>query len=186
MVISGPSVARSWGSKTFRVFGLISVCAVAAIKARAHDAFEIWTIALLRADRLDLTITMAKSTAIRLIDPQSKNTPITCENFSTYRTRLEEEGSSLCLPRKPGKKLSPPRVEVELTDENGVVFRLYFPCPTPGALQFHAACLKKLDDGYGGFLDASDHTGAHLGWEQLSFDHPTFEVTIPAALQKTK
>ena len=185
MVISGTSVARSW-SKSIRTFGLIAVWAVAATNICAHDAFEIWTVALLRADRLDLTITMAKSTALRLIDPQSKHEPITFENFPTYRTRLETEGASLCFLRTAGKKLSPQRVEVELTDENDVVFRLYFPRPAPGSLQFHAACLKKLGDGYGGFLDASDHTGVHLGWEQLSFDHPTFEVIIPASTPKSK
>jgi hypothetical protein len=154
--------------------------------ARAHDAFEIWTIAVLRADHLELGVTMAQSTALRLIDPQMKAGAITTENFALHRPRLEQEAARLCILTADRKPLATRKIEVELTDENDIAFRIAYPRPAPGRLHFHAACLKKLGAGYGGILDASESSGHHLGWEQLSSENPNFEVTIPAPSSPAK
>ena len=152
-----------------------------AAPLRAHDVFEIWTIAVLRTDHLELGITMAQSTALRLIDPAMKARALSVDNFATHRARLEREAAALCVLTSNRKPLAPRRVEVELTDENDVVFKVIYPRPAPGRLHFHAACLKKLGEGYGGIFDASDTTGNHLGWEQLSFENPNFELIIPTS-----
>ena len=164
-------------------FGLLVVALFAAllpVSARAHDPYEIWTIAVLRADHLELGITMAQSTALRLVDPQMKGGAISFENFASHRARLEQEAAVLCILTAGRKPLTARKIEVELTEENDVTFRIAYPRPPPGRLHFHAACLKKLGAGYGGILDASDTSGNHLGWEQLSFENPNFEVTVPA------
>jgi hypothetical protein len=148
--------------------------------ARAHDAFEIWTIAVLRADHLELGITMAQSTALRLIDPQMKARAITFENFGAHRERLEQEAARLCILTHDRKPLAPRKIDVELTEENDIAFKVIYPRPPPGPLHCHAAMLKKLGQGYGGLFDASEPNGRNLGWEQLSFENPNFEITIPA------
>src|SRR4051812_33372449 len=56
--------------------------------ARAHDPYESWTAVALRATGLELNITMAQSTALRLIDPEAAIRGLTLENFPTYRPRF--------------------------------------------------------------------------------------------------
>jgi hypothetical protein len=149
--------------------------------ARAHDLYEIWTIAVLRPDHLELGITMAQATALRLIDPQSKVAAITAANLSAHRERLEKEAAALCIVTTARTPLVARKVGVELTEENDIVFRVAYPRPPPGRVHFQAAFLKKLGQGYGGLFDASDSVGKHLGWDLLSFQNPNIEITIPIA-----
>jgi hypothetical protein len=153
----------------------------AATLSRAHDRYEIWTIALVRPERLELAITMSFSTAFDLIDPEKKARGSIAEIFAHHRPQLEREAALLYVLTAARKPLPAQKVEVELTDENDVTFRVAYPRPPPGPLHFHAAFLKKLGQGYGGILDASDSSGNHLGWEQLSFENPNFEIVIPAS-----
>ena len=157
-----------------------------AAPARAHDPYECWTAATLRADELTLVITMAQSTALRLIDPQVRVPALTPENFATHRPRLEQEARTLYVLTSGRQPLATPKVEVELTGENDVVFKAAYPRPAPGRLHFHAAFLKKLGDGYGGMLEVSDIGNRHLGWDQLWSESPNFEVTVPAPEQAKK
>ena len=136
---------------------------------------------MLRPDRLELTITMAQSTALKLIDPQVTIRALTVENFAEHRARLEKEAATLCILTAERKRLAPTSAAADLTDENDVLFKISYPRPPPGRLHFHAAFLKKLAEGYGGILEASDTVGNHLGWEQLSWEYPNFEITIPSA-----
>jgi hypothetical protein len=160
---------------------LLSFPAIFATPVRAHDPFEIWIIAVLRTDHLELGITMSQSTALRLIDPEMKSRAISFENFDTHRARLEREGPKLCVLTQARKPLPPRKVDVELTDENDIVFKVIYPRPAPGPLHFHAAMLKKLGSAYGALVDASEAGGRHLGWDQLSFENTNFEITIPTA-----
>jgi hypothetical protein len=170
--LSARQPSRLFGSAIAALLGLIT-------PAHAHDAFEIWTIAVLRHDQLELGITMAQSTALRLIDPQMKSGANSAENFAAHRERLQQEAGALCILTNGPKPLVAQKVEVELKDENDIVFKIIYPRPAAGRLHFHARCLIKLGTGYGGIFDASDAAGNHLGWEQLSFENPNFEISIP-------
>ena len=169
---SAPQRRRLFAATIGALIGLIT-------PARAHDAFEIWTIAVLRHDQLEVGITMAHSTALRLIDPQMKSGAISAENFAEHRERLQQDAPTLCILTSGQKPLVAQKVEVDLTEENDIVFKIIYPRPAEGRLHFHARCLRKLGTGYGGIFDASDATGNHLGWEQLSFENPNFEISIP-------
>jgi hypothetical protein len=149
-------------------------------RAHAHDPFESWTSATLRSDTFELIVTMAQSTALKLIDPEAKIPVLTFENFASHRPRLEREAASLYVVTSGRKRIAPNKVTADLTDENDVVFKVRYARPAPGPLHFHAAFLKKLGQGYGGILEASDNQGNHLGWEQLMFENPNVEITIPA------
>jgi len=152
-----------------------------SLAAHAHDLYEIWTIGILRSDQLEVGITMAKGTALRLIDPQAKIASLTPENFATHQATFEQTASILLTLTARGKTLAARKVAVELTDENDVVFHVAYPRPPPGVVHITAAFLRKLGDGYGGLLDVSDAAGNNLGWEQLMWAQPDFEVTIPPA-----
>lgn len=147
--------------------------------ARAHDPFEAFHSATLRADRLDLVVTMAQSTALKLIDPAGKIAALTPKNLPEHRAALVREGATLFTLTSASTPLTPRPVEIELTEENDLVFKITYPRPAPGKLYFFAGYMKKLGDGYGGILEVSDAAGTNLGWEQLLWAHPSFELTVP-------
>src|SRR5436309_6742038 len=70
--------------------------ALAAI-AHAHDPYESWTAVALRPNALEINLTMAQSTALRLVDPEAKIRGLTEENFPAYRARFEQEAATLYI-----------------------------------------------------------------------------------------
>jgi hypothetical protein len=159
---------------------LVAVFSLAS-SARAHDPFEAFYSATLRPDRLDLSITMAQATALKLIDPTAQIPALTAENLATHRPRLLREAATLFILTSARKALASRAATIELTDENDLIFRVTYPRPAPGPLYFSAAYLRRLGDGYGGILEITDHAGKNLGWEQLLWSRPNFEVTVPSA-----
>lgn len=122
---------------------------------------------------------MAQATALKLIDPTAQIPVLTQKNLSEHRPRLVREASTLFILTSAHKPLASRTATVELTDENDLIFRVTYPRPAAGPLYFSAAYLKKLGDGYGGILELTDHTDKNLGWEQLLWSRPNFEVAIP-------
>jgi hypothetical protein len=164
---------------------LLALC-VLATTARAHDPFEAFTSAVVRADRLDLIITMAQSTALKLIDPTARIPSLTPENLAEHRPRFLREGAALFVVTSVHTKLTARKIEIELTEENDVVFKLTYPRPAPGRLLFSASYLKKLGDGYGGIFEVNDDSDHNLGWEQLLWAQPNLEVTVPPAAPRSE
>ena len=160
------------------VLGLWSL--VISPSAQAHDPYESFTLATIRADDLELNMTMAQVTALRLIDPKATIAGLTAENFPKYRDRLAAEARTMYVVTSVKTPLTVRRVTVELTEENDVSFHIIYPRPALGRLHFHAAFLKKLGDGYGGILDTTDTEDRQLGWEQISWENPNLEITVLA------
>lgn len=151
-----------------------------ALTARAHDPYQAWTSAIVRDDHLELTVTMAASTAARLIEPEPKSAPFTRENFSAHRARATATGPKLCVLTAAKEVLASRKVEVVYSEEDDVIFKIIYPRPAPGKLQLHSVFLEKLGDGYGSILEVADTSGNHLGWDQLTADSSILEVTVPA------
>lgn len=122
---------------------------------------------------------MAQATALKLIDPTAQIPVLTADNLSAHRPRLLREAATLFIITSARTPLTPRTTTVELTDENDLIFRVTYPRPAAGPLYFSAAYLKKLGDGYGGILELTDHTDKNLGWEQLLWSRPNFQVAIP-------
>ena len=165
---------------------VLSAALALASSARAHDPFESWTEAVVHPDRCELLIVMAQATALRLIDPDGRVAALTPENFRALRDRFVREGAALFVLTAGRAPLAPRETTVELTEEYDVAFKVVFARPPPGRLHFHAAFLKKLGNGYGGILDVGDPAGHQLGWEQISWENPNFEVIVPAATPPKK
>jgi hypothetical protein len=165
---------------------LILAAFATASAVRAHDPYESWTSVLLRSESLELNITFAQSTALRLIDPEAKISGLTTENFATYRPRFEKEAAALFILTAGRKPLLPRTLTVEFTDENDVAFKVIYPRPAPGRLHFHAVFIRQLGAGYGGIVEAADMQGNQLGWEQLSSENPNFEIVIPESSSTKK
>ena len=146
--------------------------------ARAHDPFEAFHSAKLHSDRLELVVTMAQSTALKLIDPTAQIASLTLENLAAHRPRLIREAAMLFILTSVRQPLVSRTATVELTDENDLILRVTYPRPAPGKLYFSAAYLRRLGDGYGGILEVNDASDKNLGWEQLLWARPHFEITV--------
>jgi len=147
--------------------------------ARAHDPYDAFTSATLHPDRLELILTIAASTALRLIDPDSALPPINPADWSELHPRFLRAGATLFKLTAKDQQLEPRAIVVELSDENDLIFHIVYPRPEAGTLIFYAAYLKKLGDGYGSILEFNDPSGRNLGWEQLLWAHPDFTATLP-------
>lgn len=165
-------------------FAAALFCALlAAAPARAHDPFEAFHSATLHADRLEVVITMAPVTALKLIDPTAQLPALTAENLATHRPRLLREAATLFIFTSARQPLAARSATIELSDENDLIFRLTYPRPAAGPFYISAAYLRRLGDGYGGLFELTDDTGKNLGWEQLLWSRPNFEVTLPPGAQ---
>ena len=155
---------------------LLALCAPALV--HAHDPYDAFTTVTVRPDSLEFILTMAQSTVLKLIDPSVRIPALTPQNMTELNPRLTRAAAALFVIKSVHTPLTPRQISVELTEENDIVFRLIYPRPAPGPLLFSAVYLKNLGDGYGGVLEINDHTGHNLGWEQLLWAHPDFEITI--------
>jgi hypothetical protein len=146
---------------------------------RAHDPYESTAVAIVRADRLELTLTLAQSTALQLIDPEARIKALTPQNLAEHRPRLVREGALLFVLTSARTPLAARTVAVELTDENDLVFTVAYPRPAAGRLLVHAAFLRRLGYGYGSLVTFDDAANRNLGWDQLLWERPSFEIAIP-------
>ena len=122
---------------------------------------------------------MAQATALKLIDPTAKIPALTSDNLAAHRPRLVRAAALLFILTSDRKPLVVRAASSELTDENDLIFRVTYPRPAPGPLYLSAAYLRHLGDGYGGILEVNDSLDKNLGWEQLLWAHPNFEISIP-------
>jgi hypothetical protein len=157
----------------------ILVSLACASTVRAHDPYESWASVVLTRDTLELNVSMARSTALQVVDPEKSIRNLTLENFSEHRARFERAATALFVVTSVRTPMRPKKTTAEHTEENDIVFKIVFVRPAPGRLHFHAAFLRKLGQGYGGIIEVSDENGRDLGWEQIAFENPNLEVTVP-------
>ena len=60
------------------------------------------------------------------------------------------------------------------------MFKIVFPRPAAGRLHFHASFLQKVGEGFGGTIFVSDPAGKDLGWDQITWENPNFEINVPS------
>ena len=170
---SRPSVRRSLLAVWLLVAAFVST-------ARAHDPYDSWSSVTVFPDRIELAVTLAQSTALRLVDPDRNIRGLTLGTFEKHRAVFERHAPGLYVLTAGRKRLVAGKSTAELTDENDVIFKIEYPRPPAGPLHFHAAFLVVLGEGYGGLIDVSENTDKQIGWEQLSWANPNFEVILPA------
>ncbi len=159
---------------------MILAAVLMAAPLHAHDLMESFIEAIVRPDRLELLITMGPGTALRLVDPAAKPQSLTPESFERYRTRLLQEGPALFSVTSSKARLVSTNVEVKLTDEKDIAFKVTYPSPPIGLLIFKGTFLEKLGVGFGGIIEASDTLGHHFGWDQITWENPTLVLVLPA------
>lgn len=144
----------------------------------AHDAYTSWAETRLLPDRLELTLVLARSSALRLLPDSSALPPITPENFRAYAPRLQAIAADLIGLASAGKPLPLASAQVMITGDADITFHLVYPRPRPGELRFTAHYLFGLVDGHVGTLVLGNAAGKDLGWSPVSVDQPVFRVTL--------
>jgi hypothetical protein len=151
-----------------------------ALPLRAHDIYSSWTEAVLRGARLELTLTLARASALRLLPNGKTLPPITPENFAEYAAPLKAVAPDLFEIKSVGKELRLTFSEVTISGDADITFKLAYPQPGPGALRFAVSYLFQLVDGHVGTLVLTDSAGRDLGWSPVTVDQPVFEIRLPA------
>lgn len=165
----------------------IAVLLTAVLPLRAHDIYSSWADVYLRGERLDITFTLARSSAVGLLPGGQTLPPITPQNFPDYADKLKAvapELFALTLAEKPLRFLS---AEPRVSGDNDVVFQLAYALPArpTGKLRFVANYLRHVVDGHVGTIVVMQPDGKDLGWSPVSLDQPVFEVQLPAPAPKS-
>jgi hypothetical protein len=165
-------------------FFALAAAALLAVPLHAHDPSESWTEIIVHPDEMELLVTMAQVTALKLIDPAKKIPEFTPENFAQHRPRLLQAGAALFAVTSLKSPLVARKIDVQLTEEGDIAYKIIFARPAPGLLMFEAAFMKKLGEGFGGIIAAADEDGHQLGWDQLSSENTTLVVMLPKPGEK--
>ncbi len=159
---------------------VVSFTALAAT-ALAHDPYEITTEAWLRPTALELDTTMARSTAMDVLEGKTDAIPFDPAKFEELRAKFETRGLTLFTLTANDTSLPAPTVKAELTIENDLALHIVYPRPPAGTLRFDAPHVAKLGYGYGNVLTVHGDQGALLGQKMLTANEATLDVTVGPA-----
>jgi hypothetical protein len=162
---------------------LLVLCLFAAAPSalRAHDPYTSWTDLRVLPDRLELTLTLSRGSALRLLPNADKLAPITDDNFAGYAEPLRIVAPLLFFLVADGKPLRLVSAAPKLGDEKDLIFVLAYPRPPAAALRIRADYLRLQVDGHVGTVAAMDPAGQDLGWGPLNVDEPELTVKLPPA-----
>ena len=158
---------------------LVALLLACATSLRAHDTYEVTMTATIRPATMDLVLTFAGATALRLTDAPPLRAPLTPEQFTALRPKLTAVAAELFALTSAQKLLALRTTTLRLTEENDIEFTLTYPRPAAGPLKFRPAFLARLGEGYGGLLEVADTAGHHLVWEMILSEKDTPMVTVP-------
>jgi hypothetical protein len=157
-------------------------CLLGARTACGHDPLASFADVWLGPQTMEVTITMARPAAFLLIKDQNPGVPyVDVDTFPKARELLLAQAANLCQWTADGAKMTPGSLEVELTDENDVRFRMVFPRPAAGGpLRFEAAYLHKMMDGHVLTYAVWRENKTNLSNQEMRADeNPALEVKLP-------
>ena len=174
-----PLHRASAASSQSTIVGIFLLLLTLSSPLRAHDIYTSWTDATLHDDRLELTLTLARASAARLLPNADLLPPITPDNFARVATQLKATAAELFELSSDGKLLKLTRADVTISGDSDITFQLTYPRPGIGQLRFVAKYLLRLVDGHVGTLVVSDAAGNDLGCCPVVKKKPVFEIRVP-------
>lgn len=157
-----------------------------SLPLRAHDPYTSWAEAKLLADKLELTLTLARSSAHDLLPDAKKLPPITPENYAEFAPKLRAVAADLIRLSAGGKPLKLVSGEAKISGDNDITFTLSYAKPAASPLRFVADYLGYLVDGHVGTIVVSGPAGEDIGWSPVTMDQPVFQVALPAPAPAAK
>jgi hydrogenase/urease accessory protein HupE len=143
---------------------LLLLLAVCAGRAFAHNPMTSWAVARLQGERVELEVEMSAESAWVLLGKPADTAP----DVAAELPRLKQLAPELYALSDGGAGLAPRSAEVELTEEDGVNFRLVYERTSGGPLRFDAAFLRKLSPDHRTALTLKDADDKVLRTEVLT------------------
>ena len=158
----------------------IALLLVLTVPLHAHDIYSSWVEAKVLPGKLEIKLTLARSSAPRLLGDERSLPSITPENFAEYEPKLREIARELIHVNVAGKRVPASAAEVAIGGDSDITFTIVHLRLPPGKLAFLADYLRYLVDGHVATIVATNAAGDDLGWSPVTIDQPVFEVTPPA------
>ena len=171
---------RSTRALSFSAF-LVIVAGLIALPLRAHDIYSSWAEAKILTDKLELTLTLARSCAHDLLPDAKKLPAITPETFAELAPKLRAIAPDLLRIAAEGKPLPFVSSQVKINGDADVTFILTYAKPATGPLRFIVEYLGHLVDGHVGTVVVTNAAGDDLGWSPVTMDQPVFQIALPTA-----
>ena len=149
------------------------------LPVRAHDIYSSWSEAKLLTDKIEVTITLARSSAHSLLPDFKKLPVITPETFPELAPLLRRVAPELLHISAAGKPLRFTHANAKIGGDADVTFTLSYERPNAGPLRFFARYLGQLVDGHVATLVVTNAGGDDLGWSPVTLDQPEFQVALP-------
>lgn len=166
-------------NRTFVVASGVLFVATLAGTSVAHDPFEITSVARVEAAALTLEVTMARSTARRLVaGKDGAREPFVRENVAQRLAELERLAPSLFELTADGRPLRSHRASARLTSENDMLVGVVYERPTGTRLTLVASHLRRLPEGYTSALSVTQGGAATARFKLLVATDPAFEVPL--------
>jgi hypothetical protein len=142
--------------------------------------------AVLRADGLEIDLTMADGAAYKLLDSKqvttgtaNATTDVNAAEFAKDEPLLIERARTFFNVASNGATLPVGSVSAELNSSRNIVFRLLFPPVAPGPLHLAMTYLGQNPTGEKDLLTVLDRSGVTLASASLGAENPSIEVTVP-------
>ncbi len=156
---------------------LALLLAVSCASARAHDPLDLTAQARLLPEGLELRLTLASSTASRLLAEGKPAAAISPERFTQLHATLQLRAPNFLTVTADGKTLAPKSVATELSQDGDVKILLQFPPSAARHFQFDAVLLKTLPAiGYTVFLLVRGPRDDQAVHERLTLEKPRCEI----------
>jgi len=143
--------------------------------APGHNPITSWAVARLHADRLELEVEMAAESAWAFLGEPANVPP----NVASVLPRLKAQAASAYRVYAGEVQLTALTSDVELREEDAVVFLLVYPRPPSGPLRFEATYLQRLPAGHRTTLTLKDEADAVRNTELLTATRATVELALP-------
>jgi hypothetical protein len=161
---------------SFRVFSVAVLLALACPAMHGHDPYDITSQARLLPEGIELRLTLASSTARRLLN--GKPAPIQPGQFDALRSEFERRAPQFLTLTAGNKTLVPKSVTAEFTVDGDVKILLQYPPSTASRLRFDAALLRTLaTDGYTVLLLVRGPHEDQAVHERLTLEKPQCEIS---------
>jgi hypothetical protein len=142
-------------------------------------------MALLRADGLEIDLTMADGAAYKLLGPNqpttgtaNATTDVNDAQFTRDEPLLIARARTFFKVTNNGADLPLGSVSVELNSSRNTVFHLIYPPAAPGSLQVEMTYLGQNPPGQKDLITVLDRSGVTLASASLGVDNPSLEVTL--------
>lgn len=161
-----------------RLFRLTLILVLTCATARAHDPSDITAQARLLPGGMELRLTLAWSTATRLLATSRPPEAIQLERFEEIRPALQLCAPGFLTVTSDGKILAPKSVVAELSRDGDVKIHLQFPPVAAPRFRFDAALLKTLPYGYTVFLSVLGPGPKQYVQERMTSEKPSCEIDV--------